>query len=117
MMRVTVVHNPQAGEGSYSREELLAALRDSGFKARYQSTKEDGWHRVLEGPGDFVIAAGGDGTVAKVAKRIAGRGVPLAILPVGTANNIASAFGVTGSLEDLIEVWRSGQRRPFDLGI
>ena len=44
--------------------------------------------------GDAVIVAGGDGTVGKVAKRLAGTDVPLVVLPTGTANNIARSLGI-----------------------
>ena len=69
-MRVTLIHNPKAGDGRLSRDELLTILRVAGHKAVYQSSKEDEWERALKDPGDLVVAAGGDGTVGKVAKRI-----------------------------------------------
>ena len=49
---------------------------------------------------DLVVAAGGDGTVSAVARLLAGRGTPLAILPTETANNIARCVG-TDALEVL----------------
>jgi diacylglycerol kinase (ATP) len=40
------------------------------------------------------VAAGGDGTVGSVANQVAGSGLPLGILPLGTSNDIARALGV-----------------------
>ena len=38
---------------------------------------------------DLIIAAGGDGTINETVEGVAGRGVPLGILPAGTANVLA----------------------------
>jgi len=59
-----------------------------------------------EEPGDIVAVAGGDGPVGKVARRLIGSPTPIAILPLGTANNIANTLDVTGkSLKELIRSW------------
>ena len=42
---------------------------------------------------DLIVAAGGDGTVATVATLASASSVPLAILPLGTANNVARTVG------------------------
>jgi diacylglycerol kinase family enzyme len=62
------------------------------------------------------VAAGGDGTVAAPAKAVAGTDIPLAILPLGTANNIAKSLKVCGALPDVIAGWQRAVRLPFDLG-
>ena len=46
---------------------------------------------------DCVVAAGGDGTVARVARALAGGPIPLAVLPAGTANNIATSLEIDGT--------------------
>ncbi len=66
---------------------------------------------------EIVVAAGGDGTVALAARMMAHRGIPLAILPIGTANNIARSVGIRGSIGDLVGGWTTARRVPFDLGI
>jgi diacylglycerol kinase (ATP) len=111
------MHNPEAGGSAPSKATLLDALAAAGYRARYRSTKADGWKRALESPGDLVVIAGGDGTVAKVARRLAGCGIPIAVLPVGTANNIARTLGLHGSIESLIARWTSARLVPLDLGI
>jgi diacylglycerol kinase (ATP) len=116
-MRVTVMYNPQAGNARPTWRQIQRALRAAGHDFHCYSTKEEGWKKGLEEPADVVLAAGGDGTVAKVAKALAGRAVPLAIIPVGTANNIARSLELEGSLEGLIERWNGARRVPFDLGI
>ena len=116
-MRVTLMHNPTAGDEQFSGDELLEMLRDAGYKAVYQSTKDDDYASALEDPGDLVVAAGGDGTVRKIATRLIGREIPLAILPLGTANNISKSLGITGSPRQLIAGWARAPRKQFDVGV
>jgi diacylglycerol kinase family enzyme len=72
--------------------------------------------RVLDAA-DFVIAAGGDGTIRKVALKLLGRGPALAPLPLGTANNIAHSLGLSDEPERIVEGWMKPRRRKFDVGV
>jgi len=116
-MKVTIVHNPEAGTGSGATAgQLLRTIGNAGHSARYQSTKEPDWHRVLDAPTDIIAVAGGDGIVGRVAKRCVGRGIPIAILPLGTANNIARALGLTDiSLDRLVEQWNTAPHETIDV--
>jgi diacylglycerol kinase (ATP) len=119
-MRVTVIHNPSAGPARYGCEDLLDTIRGAGHEIVYRSTKARGWREVLDRPaelGDVVVAAGGDGTVDKVGVAMAGRGVPIAILPLGTANNIAASLGMSADVESLVAGWEGATARPFDVGL
>ena len=91
-------------------------LREAGYEARYRST-QDAWQEALAWPADLVIAAGGDGTVARVAAALLERGVPLGILPFGTANNVAKALGITrdGDAPTAARAWAAARARPFDI--
>jgi diacylglycerol kinase (ATP) len=117
-VRVTLIHNPGAGKDQVSAKALLKLLRRAGHKPRYQSAKEKGWARVLDKKARVVVVAGGDGTVASVTRRMVGRGVPVAILPSGTANNIARSLGLLKRpFEELVRSWRGARRVPLDVGI
>ena len=94
-MRATLMHNPTSGHDGPSADDLLEALRREGVEAAYQSTDESGYEAALDDPGELVIVAGGDGTVDKVSKFLVGREVPIAVLPLGTANNISSSVRQT----------------------
>ena len=57
----------------------MAALAEAGHHATYQSTKEPGFKKALKQPADLVLAAGGDGTIGKVAFRLIDSGIPLSV--------------------------------------
>jgi diacylglycerol kinase (ATP) len=113
---VTVIHNPGSGGGRLDRDRLVRLLADEGFSVTYRTMKDKGWEHVLDDPGDLVLVAGGDGTVGHVAERLVGRGVPLALLALGTANNIAKSLGLTASPEETVAGLRRGTARVLDAG-
>lgn len=116
-MRVTLIHNPAAGgAGGLSSSDLEAALILAGFNAQHRPTETvEDLPGALEDPGDLVVVAGGDGTIRAVAGHLAGRGVPMAVVPLGTANNIAGALGVRGNPREVVEGLAQPERRRFDL--
>jgi diacylglycerol kinase (ATP) len=115
-VRVTLFHNPSAGDAPLSADQLTSILSDAGYQVRYQSTKDD-LSAVLEDVGELAVVAGGDGTVAKVARALADTNIPLAVLPLGTANNIGKALGVFGDIRDLVGSWQDAPRRAIDIGV
>lgn len=110
-MHLTLVHNAGAGEGDTSREQLLRALHAAGHRVRYVPHEAARSGRWLDDAGDAVIVAGGDGTVADVALQVAGRDLTLAILPTGTANNIARSFGIPLDVPALLDALGAGAAR------
>jgi diacylglycerol kinase (ATP) len=118
-VRITLIHNPGAGkQGKDNGQQLVAMLEDAGHEVRYQSSKDDGWDKALDKPAELIAVAGGDGTVSRVAKRMTGRGVPLAALPSGTANNISRSLGlVQRPFEELVRAWPEARRVKLDVGV
>ena len=116
-MRVLLIHNPKAGDRKHGKKQLMQSLKRSGLQAFYQSIKEPGWEKAFKKPVDVVIAAGGDGTVHKTAWTIMDSGIPLSILPLGTANNLARSLGFTESVDEILESLHCGKSQPFDIGV
>jgi diacylglycerol kinase (ATP) len=115
-MRVTLVHNPGAGDQRHTAKRILKELAAGGYEAELATRGRKGLEKALKTPGDLVVVAGGDGSIQRVAVALAGRRIPLAILPIGTANNIAKSLGITGSVQDLIARWSYDKRRKLALG-
>jgi diacylglycerol kinase (ATP) len=118
-VRVTLIHNPEAGrEGAGDARKLEKLLRSLGHDVRYHSSKDKGLRRVLKKEADIVAVAGGDGTVAKVTRRMVGSKTPVAVLPSGTANNVGRSLGLLGRhFEELVRGWDGARRVKLDVGI
>ncbi|MFN4100433.1 MAG: diacylglycerol/lipid kinase family protein [Pararhodobacter sp.] len=116
-LKAVLVHNPTAGEGEMSGEDLRLLLRKANISAFYQSSKIGELTAALSMPCDLIIVAGGDGTVAKALTQMPDRSVPVAILPFGTANNIATSFGIGGQVEDILATLREAEARRLDVGL
>lgn len=106
MRRVALIDNPSSGQTSPRRivivRDTLAALRKAGVEAD---------HFTIDGPGsgfrlaleaiergcDAILVAGGDGTVHEILQSLVGTSVALGVVPMGTANALASDLGLVGS--------------------
>lgn len=115
-----LLHNPKAGEEGHGKEELISLIKSAGFTCRYSSTKVWDWDEFEEDI-DFIIVAGGDGTVRKITKELLDRKMldktfPIALLPLGTANNISKTLHIEGKTEDIIQSWNTAKVKKYDVG-
>jgi diacylglycerol kinase (ATP) len=115
-MKAILIHNPSAGRGDPGREALIDMLHNAGYTPSYQMSNVGELTAALNEPADVVVVAGGDGTVCKVLTQMPARDVPVAILPLGTANNIASSFGIGGPVAEIAVRLHTAERRRLDIG-
>lgn len=120
MKLAKLLHNPGAGDEEHDREDLVTLIESSGFRCRYSSTKKEDW-KDFEQDVDFLVVAGGDGTVRKITKELLDRKLldktwPIGLLPLGTANNIAKTLELEDETEDLIRSWHQWQIKKYDVG-
>lgn len=118
-MKITLIHNPDAGDDAQpTGDQMIRLIRKAGHKPKYFSSKDKKWKKALKKPCDIIAVAGGDGIVGKVARRLIDNRTPIAVLPMGTANNIANTIGVTGkTFEELVEGWNTAHCLNFDVGV
>jgi YegS/Rv2252/BmrU family lipid kinase len=120
--RVAVVFNPATGGGDTSgrKRDTQQALEAAGLGVLWlETTREDPGQgltakAVAEGV-DLVMAQGGDGTVMACVTGLAGTDVPLAVLPGGTGNLLATNFDIPADLEAAVEVALHGDRVRLDV--
>ena len=115
-MKAILFHNPNSGSGDHSVDELTAILRLAGYDVTYCSTKTRGFKAALKKSFDLAVAAGGDGTVGKVLKGIRDRSMPVGIWPLGTANNIATSLGISGTPHEIAANWSPTRVRKLTVG-
>src|SRR5262245_18660766 len=96
-MHAVLIHYPSAGSGSRRAEALTSLLMEAGYSLTTCSTKECVYKEALKEQADLILIAGGDGAVGRVIRCLPHYNTPIAILPLGTANNIASNLGSGGS--------------------
>jgi YegS/Rv2252/BmrU family lipid kinase len=65
---------------------------------------------------DLVVLGGGDGTLNAAAPALVETGLPLGILPLGTANDLARTLGLPADPVAAASVIVAGQTRAVDLG-
>lgn len=115
-MRILLVYNSGAGDADHSRESLIGLIEQHGHDVASFAATDD-WKSAADGSVELIVAAGGDGTVGDVARHVAGSSVPVGVIPLGTANNVASALGLASlSIPELVASWACGRRRPCDIG-
>lgn len=65
---------------------------------------------------DLVILGGGDGTISSLADTLLDCKLTFAVLPLGTANDLARSLGVAGSVDEAISAILADHRQRIDLG-
>ena len=116
-----LIHNPGAGDEEHTKNQLISAIKANGFECIYSTTMKKSWKNIRPAV-DFLIAAGGDGTIKQITKTLLNRKVlektiPIALLPLGTSNNIARTLEIFGTTEEIIELWHTAAIKEFDVGI
>lgn len=115
-MRVGLIHNGDAGSAT-GLHELVAQITRHGHTVRAVATMADGLASLPLDAIEMVVAAGGDGTVGAVAASVRDPLQPLAVLPIGTANNIAASLGIATDLDEAIAAWQTSRVQPLDVGV
>lgn len=120
--RAIVIHSPHSGR-SAELIHALSLLRQAQLDivdvlaiSTLDNLPAQGAHWRDNGI-DLAIAAGGDGLVGGIITHIAESGLPLGILPLGTANDIARSLHIPQNIQWATEVISQGQIRLVDIGI
>lgn len=123
-MKLAILFNAKAGQldrraCERRAEEILAACGERGLEATAHvcdGARLTQTARELAGTGiDAVVAAGGDGTVSAIAAGIAGTGMTLGVIPLGTLNHFAKDLGLD-TVDKALDVIAGGHTEHVDVG-
>lgn len=119
---IDVVLNSGSGStADESADEITALFKMLGVETRVHPLGEGEdveaiIRAVAESDAEFIIAAGGDGTVSAVAAAASVAGKTLGVLPMGTLNNFSKDLGIPQELELAAEIIANGSTMEIDLG-
>jgi len=120
-IRVAVVAHCRKSLGG-GLDELRRLLTDAGVqelrwyevpKSRKAAKKV---RRAVRDGAELIFVWGGDGMVQRTVDALAGSDLPVAIVPAGTANLLATNLGIPTDLPAAVQIGLTGRRRRLDLG-
>lgn len=120
MKRALLLVNHHARKGQQQLDSAVQQLRELGFDLleepidhpdRLPDIIRDYRDRV-----DLVIIGGGDGTLNAAVEGLVDTQLPLGILPLGTANDLARTLEIPATLPEACQIIATGQVQAIDLG-
>ena len=127
-LKIAVLLNASAGALDGAHTDDLRARLERAFAAHdvaaeiasihgrdLLSAAEVALQQGKQGAIDAIVVGGGDGSIRIVASVLAGTGIPLGVLPFGTANHFAKDLGIPLTLEKAARVIAAAHTRAVDL--
>jgi YegS/Rv2252/BmrU family lipid kinase len=119
--RALLIVNTKSRSGAAQRDIALERLKDHDIEPIHVECgrREDLSPLIVQHAKDVdcAIVGGGDGTLNAAAFGVIEAGLPLGILPLGTANDLARTLEIPSDLDGAAQVIADGHTRKIDLGI
>ncbi len=118
--RALLLVNRHSRQGEKCLPQAIRCLEQLGIELIKEST--DHPHHLTElihqykYQVDLVIVGGGDGTLNAAVDGLVETQLPMGILPLGTANDLARTLGIPNSLPEACKIIANGEVRRIDLG-
>ncbi len=118
---IYLIFNPISGQGDPVAElaSIRSVIEAQSSLSVLETTPERSASELAElavsQGADCVIASGGDGTVSAVAGALIHSDIILGIIPRGTANAIAAAFGISSNVVSASETILNGMPAKVDI--
>jgi YegS/Rv2252/BmrU family lipid kinase len=116
---VLLLVNPRARGGKDPVDDALAVLTAAGVSVKtapFELAAEPSAMRARSAGADAIVVCGGDGSVSAAAAGVVAAGVPLGIVPIGTANDLARTLGIPPDPVEAARVVVAGRTRRIDVG-
>jgi YegS/Rv2252/BmrU family lipid kinase len=119
-MKILLLVNRRARRGAEPLDVALAVFQRAGFETETVTapSAEEACEAIVNAaPGrDAIVLAGGDGTINNAVEALIAAGLPVGILPLGTANDLARSLGLPLDAAGAAEVIVAGRVRRIDVG-
>ena len=124
MKKIKFIYNPFSGEGVVTKnlDTIISKYQAKGytiipFRISTEQNLEETFSDI-DSSYHHILGAGGDGTINQIINLMKEKNldIPLAILPVGTANDFAKYIGMPADIGEACNKILSGEIREIDLG-
>lgn len=124
MKRVKFIYNPYSGDNAIINrmDDVIKVHQRAGYNVEpFRIDKESDIKDAFEGMDEsykYILIAGGDGTIDSVINKMKQNNIdlPVAFLPVGTANDFAKYIGMPSDVEKACNQIIDSKVKRFDLG-
>jgi YegS/Rv2252/BmrU family lipid kinase len=115
-----LIINEHSRNGRDARERVTHILTSAGLSIHYRTCETSSdlspLIRSVRDSVDCVILGGGDGTLNAALPALLETGLPLGVIPLGTANDLARTLGIPADAESAAAIIAAGHLRAIDLG-
>lgn len=118
-MTTLLAFNPRSRKGDEVLEPAVRRLSSLGAVEQVELTDPDTLPRAIDALGgalERIVLAGGDGTLHHALDPLLDAGVPLGVLPLGTANDFARSLGLPNDIDSAAATVCTGRTVRVDLG-
>jgi diacylglycerol kinase (ATP) len=120
MRRAALIVNRRGRRGRKSLDAGLRVLEDAGIDISVHLVRDPKrFSEILQraaADADMLILGGGDGTLCLSLEDVLRTGLPLGILPLGNANDLARTLSIPAGIKAACEIIAAGHTRRIDLG-
>jgi diacylglycerol kinase (ATP) len=115
-----IIFNPNAGSVG-DRETAVARLKELkpiALRITRRTGDAERWARKARASkARYIVVAGGDGTLNEVVNGVGtgAKSLRIGLMPLGTGNDFARTLGLPSSIDDNIDILRSGKARWIDI--
>lgn len=119
--RVLLLHNAKSRRGGGALEPARARLEAGGFALTVEPF--DNLPEIardvtrLHDSSDVIVICGGDGSIASAAPAVMESGLPLGIIPAGTANDLARTLSIPLDFAAAADLVIAGHTKRIDVGM
>lgn len=119
--RALLLHNANARQGASALQPVRDRLEAGGIKVSvepFENLPETARDVArLHREADLVVVCGGDGSISSAAPAVIESGLPLGIIPAGTANDLARTLSIPLDFAAAADVIVAGNQRRIDVGM